>query len=196
MKLQYKVYREVSIFYFSAPCFRMFPLAQKYLNSQVRTNKLTNCSLPPWSKIRLNGTSFHVFLNSLGFYLSTDCLLNFLQLLYSTIWGKYFNLWCSHSQKMHWIYVFLLMSQFPTQNSRQNHLKICFPQEKRGGGNYVICFFKIQTENMKMTWNISFYLYFVWFVIFLNMMALQFCEKYLSNKVLLSLLSLLCNHGN
>ena len=36
-----------------------------------------------------------------------------------------------------------------------------FPQEERGGGNYVICFFKIQTENMKMTWNISFYLYFV-----------------------------------
>ena len=78
LKLQYKVYREVSIFYFSAPCFLMFPHAQKYLNSQVRTNKLTNCSLPPWSKIRLNGTSFHVFLNSLGFYLSTDCLLNFL----------------------------------------------------------------------------------------------------------------------
>ena len=28
------------------------------------------------------------------------------------------------------------------------------------------------------------------------MMALQFCESYLSNRVVLSLLPLLCNHGN
>ena len=40
------------------------------------------------------------------------------------------------------------------------------------------------------------YLYFVWFVIFLNVMALQFCKWYLSNSVVLSLLPLLCNHSN
>ena len=39
------------------------------------------------------------------------------------------------------------------------------------------------------------YLYFVWSVIFLNVMALQFRE-YLSNSVVLSLLPLLWNHGN
>ena len=37
---------------------------------------------------------------------------------------------------MHWIYVFLLMLQFPTQNSWQHVLKICFPQDERGGENY------------------------------------------------------------
>ena len=37
---------------------------------------------------------------------------------------------------MHWIHAFLLMPQFPTQNSRQDFLKICFHQEKRGGENY------------------------------------------------------------
>ena len=36
------------------------------------------------------------------------------------------------------------------------------------------------------------YLYFVWYVIFLNVMALQFCKWYLSNSVVLSLLPLLC----
>ena len=39
------------------------------------------------------------------------------------------------------------------------------------------------------------YLHFVWFIIFLNVTALQFC-KYLSNSVVLSLLTLLCNYGN
>ena len=37
---------------------------------------------------------------------------------------------------MHWIYVFLLMLQFPTQNSWQDFLKICFPQDERGVENY------------------------------------------------------------
>ena len=51
--------------------------------------------------------------------------------------GKiFFNLWCSHSLKMHWIYVFLLLPQFLTQNSGQNILKICFPQYEREGENY------------------------------------------------------------
>ena len=39
------------------------------------------------------------------------------------------------------------------------------------------------------------YLYFIGSVTFLNVMALQFCE-YLSNSVVLSLLSLLYNYGN
>ena len=40
------------------------------------------------------------------------------------------------------------------------------------------------------------YLHFVSFVICLNVMALQFCKWYLSNIVVLSLLSLLCKNGN
>ena len=40
------------------------------------------------------------------------------------------------------------------------------------------------------------YLHFVSFVICLNVMALQFCKWYLSNIVVLSLLSLLCRNGN
>ena len=37
---------------------------------------------------------------------------------------------------MQWTYAFLLMPQFPTQTSRQNFWKICFPQDERVGENY------------------------------------------------------------
>ena len=30
----------------------------------------------------------------------------------------------------------LFLPQFPTQNSRQDFLKICFPQDKKGGEKY------------------------------------------------------------
>ena len=44
-------------------------------------------------KIILRDTSFHISLNVLGFYLSPECLLNFLRLVYSTMRGKkIFNL--------------------------------------------------------------------------------------------------------
>ena len=59
----------------------------------------------------------------------------------------------------------------------------------------MIYFIKIKSENMKMTWVISFFIFFAWFLIFLNVVVLQFCE-YLSNSVVISLLPLLCNRGN
>ena len=37
-------------------------------------------------------------------------------------------------------YAFLLMPESPTQNSRWNFLKIYFPQDKRGGGNYYLLY--------------------------------------------------------
>ena len=62
----------------------------------------------------------------------------------------------------------------------------------------MVCFIKIQSENIKKAWNIIYlnYFAFVWFVIFLNVIVLQFCESYLSNSVVLSLLLLICNYDN
>ena len=95
------------------------------------------CCLPPLSlKISLRDTSFHISLISLGFYLSPECLLNFLTCIFHHVRENFFSLWCSHSHKMHWIYTFLFMPQSTTQNSRLNFLKICFPQDERDGGNY------------------------------------------------------------
>ena len=59
----------------------------------------------------------------------------------------------------------------------------------------MICSVKIQSETMKMTWNISLFP-FGMIAIFLNVMALQFWKQYLSNSMVLSLLPLLCIHGN
>ena len=62
----------------------------------------------------------------------------------------------------------------------------------------MVCFIKIQSENIKKAWNIIYlnYFAFVWFAIFLNVIVLQFCESYLSNSVVLSLLPLICNYDN
>ena len=40
----------------------------------------------------------------------------------------------------------------------------------------MVCFIKIQSENMKMTSMTLVYLYFIAFANFLNVMDLQFCE--------------------
>ena len=92
------------------------------------------CCLPPLSlKISVRGTSFHISLIFWGFYLSQECLLNCLWLVYSTC---IFQFIVFTRQKMHSIYTFLLMPQSSTQNSRQNFLRICFPQDKRSGELY------------------------------------------------------------
>ena len=49
----------------------------------------------------------------------------------------------------------------------------------KGVEKAMIRFIKIQSENMKMTWNISLHL---GFLIFINVMTLRFCE-YLSNGI-------------
>ena len=47
------------------------------------------------------------------------------------------------------------------------------PRQKAGVDEAIICCIKIQSENMKMTWNISLFP-FGMIAIFLNVMALQF----------------------
>ena len=47
-------------------------------------------------------------------------------------------------------------------------------QEQRGGGNYNF-FIKIQSENMQRLGTLI-YLYVIWFILFLNVMALMFSE--------------------
>ena len=52
------------------------------------------------------------------------------------MWRKCFNLRCSHFLKMHLVYAFLLLLQFPAQSSSQNFLNNCFPQDEMDGENY------------------------------------------------------------
>ena len=43
---------------------------------------------------------------------------------------------------------------YPTQNFRANFLKICFSQQQKGVGKTMISIIKIQSKNMKVTFNI------------------------------------------
>ena len=115
-----------------------FSKISKPTGQNQKTGK--QCFLPPlFFKICLRDTSFYISLNSLGFFYLFRMLVEFsVTCIFQHVWETFFNLWCSHSQKIiESRYAFLLMSQSPTQNSWQNFLKICFPQGRKGvGGSY------------------------------------------------------------
>ena len=60
----------------------------------------------------------------------------------------------------------------------------------------MICFIKIESENMTVTWNISSFIFCIICSLFGNMKVLHFCEYYLPDNVVLSVLSLLWNRCN
>ena len=141
----------------------MFPLFQKNLKPQVIGKR---CYLPPLPfKISLRDTSFHICLNSLGFYLSPECLLNFFLIWYSSInVGKFFQFM---------VFTFLenalnlcIFTHAPALHSKLQvgFFENLFPPKWKGWRKLWFALSKLV------------YLYFVWFVIFLNVMALQFCE--------------------
>ena len=96
-KTQYKMYRESSIFYFNAPFF-WFSLSK--ISEPIGQNQeiWKHCLLSPLSfKISLRVTSFHISLNSLGFYLFRKLAEFFLTCIFQHMWEKCFNLCCLHS---------------------------------------------------------------------------------------------------
>ena len=70
-----------------------------------------------------------------------------------------------------------------------------FSQRQKGLEEAMICSVKIQSETIKMTWEISLFP-FDMIAIFLIVMTLSNSVVSISNSVVLSLLPLLCNHGN
>ena len=46
----------------------------------------------------------------------------------------------------------------PHPKRQENFSKACFPQDERGGET-MICSIKILSENIKMTWNISLFIF-------------------------------------
>ena len=135
------------------------------------------CLLLPFSlKISLRDTSFQISLIFSGFYLSPECLLNFLWLAYSTMCGKVF-------------FQFMVFT-FP-----ENALNLCIfthtpvPHSKLKVEFFENLFLPRQKGRRKLWFALSkfnqkiwrrlgtlVYTYFVWFVFFLNVMALQFFE--------------------
>ena len=121
-KPQYKVYKEASMFYFNLP-FSDVP-SQKYLNPRVRTKKLVN------SVFYHRDISFHIFLNSLGFYVSKMLVL---WLVYSNMCGKNFSIYGVHILRKSLNLCFFTHAPVPHSKLLVEFLKICFPQDRRGG---------------------------------------------------------------
>ena len=128
------MYREASIFYFSAPFFwcSLF---------------FKNISTPLSFKISLRDTSFHISLNSLGFYLFRMLVEFSLACIFSFMYGIY---GVSISRKcIQSIYFYSCSSPL---------YKIIF-WNSVSPKTSMICFIKIQSENMNMTWNISLFIF-------------------------------------
>ena len=105
----------------------MFPLFQKYFNPQFRTNKMLNSCLPPLSfKIRLTDTSFHISLNSVGFYLSR-MLVEFPNLYIPPCVGEFFQ-----------FLVFTFLENAPVLHSKlqAGFFENLFPPRQKGDENY------------------------------------------------------------
>ena len=130
------------------------------------------CCLPPLSlKISVRGTSFHISLIFWGFYLSQECLLNCLWLVYSTMCGKIFSVYGVHtSENAFNLYIFTHASVLHSKLQAEFFENLFPPRQKEWR--------TLSKFNQKIwVWlGILLYSYFVWFVIFVNVMALQFCE--------------------
>ena len=122
------MYKGTSTLYFNGTLFLMFPFFQKYLNPHVTTNKMVNSVLyhPCSSRLasRIHLSYFFKLLRATS--LQNTCWI--FSDLYISPCGKKLNLWCSHSEKMHW---------FPTQNPKQKTFwkSFSFNRKKVGENN-------------------------------------------------------------
>ena len=116
-----------------------------------------------------------------------------LKLLCSTIYGKNFQIYGVHiPRKLIDLRHFdscssplktrpQVLSSHPrqkeiTHSPRRILSNICFPQQQKGVEKTMICFIKMQSENMKMTWNIRLFMFCMICKFSQCMMALQFCK--------------------
>ena len=131
--------------------------------------------MPPLPfKINLKDTSLHFSLNFLGLiFLSIMPVQCSLKISYSTMCEKIFQIYgvriprkCIDSRNFYSC-LSKLASNICHHTLGKNYLfpqdsihsKICFPQQQNGVEETVICFIKLQSEIMKMTENIRFFLF-------------------------------------
>ena len=208
-----QVCRGVSILYFNIPFIffffffflYLFPVFWGHLNPHVRINKKLNSVAYHPGPSRLV-SKIHPFIslrNSLGLYLSLECLLNFVSNLYiPPCVGNIFKFIVFTFLENALNLVILLIS-LPTQNSPPSSChytlgkrkllitpgsifwKICLPQQQKEVEELLFAWSKFSQK--KWRWlGIVGYLYFVWFVIFSNV-KLEVCRlKWMINKELLA----------
>ena len=119
---------------FQRTLFLIFLLFQKYLSPHVRSNKMVN-SVPQDQHQRYI-LSYFFKLFSQGFIsVQNACSIfyyfYFLYFLHH-VQENFFNLWYSHSQKIHRFYAILIMPHFPTQKRQVEFFGNLFPPRQKG----------------------------------------------------------------
>ena len=87
----------------------------------------------------------------------------------------------------------------PQLKIRVEFFENLFPPRQKGWRKLWFALLKFNQKISKWPGKLiylNYFTFFVWFAVFLNVMALQFYEQYLSKSVVLHLLPLICNHGN
>ena len=143
------VCRGASILYFNLPIFCCPP--QGYLNLQVRIIKTVNivkgCILSHFYKL------IRVFISLQNTCWIFICGKNF------QIHGVHIPRKCIES-KHFWSSYHLTLGRVKSLIPLGSiFLKICFSQQRKGVEETMICFTKIQSENMKVTWSIRLFMF-------------------------------------
>ena len=95
--------------------------------------------------------------------------------------GKNFSIYGVHILRKSLNLCFFTHVPVPHSKILAEFFENLFPPRQRGWEDAVICCIKIQSENMKMTWNIGLFPYDM-IAIFLNVMALATILKIISIK--------------
>ena len=91
--------------------------------------------------------------------------------------GKFFSIYGVHILRKSLNLCFFTHALVPHSKLLVEFFENLFPPRQNGFEEAMICFVKIQSENMKMTSNITLFP-FGMIAIFLNMVALQFYKQY------------------
>ena len=152
----------------------MFLLFQKYLNPQVRTNKLVNSVVHHLCSSRL-ASEIHTYLFKLLRVLSlSEMLVEFcLTCIFHHVWEKFMVIKLEnalnlcifiHTPVLHLKLKILIFQNLFSPTAKNKNVK-----------KTMICIIKICQKIWKWLETLV-YLYFLWFIIFLNVMALLSCE--------------------
>ena len=91
--------------------------------------------------------------------------------------GKHFSIYGVHTPRKSSNLCFFTHAPVPNSKLLVEFFENLFPPRQKEWEEAIICSIKIQSENIKMTWNISLFP-FGMIAIFLNVMTLQLCKQY------------------
>ena len=136
----------------------MFPLVQKYLIPHVRTNKLVNIVVYHLCRSILTSGIQSYFFKLLRVLSLSRILVQFsLTFIFHHVWEKIFMVLTLENELN-----LCIFTQTPVPHSKLQveFFENLFPSRAKNKGveETMICFIKIQSENMKMTWNISLFI--------------------------------------